>query len=101
MKSGDMTRKSGDTIPNSDEFGLIFFESPHQPVEIANIPMNVRYFFPELRGLKIVGITGRFEGITDDVRPQFLQPDRQPRPLEPGVAGNEDFLFFVKIFEHD
>ena len=52
-----------------DKFGLIFIESLHQPVEIEDISMNMRYFLPELRGLKIVGLAGRVKGIADDVRP--------------------------------
>ena len=71
-----------------DKFRLIFSESFDQPVEIADISMNMRYFLSEPRCLKIVGLTGGSKCVADDISPQFFQPDRQPRPLEAGVAGD-------------
>ena len=71
-----------------DKFRLMFLESFDQPIEIARISMNMRYFLLKFRCLKIVGLAGRIERIADDIRPQFLQPDRQPGTLETRVAGD-------------
>jgi len=72
-----------------NKFRLIFFESLGQPVEIADISMNMSYFLPEPRCLKVVGLARGRKGIADDVRPQFPMPDRQPRPFETHVAGDQ------------
>ena len=82
-----------------DKFRLIFVESSDQPVKIPNISINMRYFIPESRCFKIVRRTGGVKGITDDVRPQLLKPDRQPRPLETGVASDQRSPFFINVIE--
>jgi len=71
-----------------DKFRLMFLESLHEMIEITDIPMNMGDFILKPGGLEIVGLAGRSKGIADDIRPQFLQPDRQPGTFESGVAGD-------------
>jgi len=94
---GEADEGLGSEVKN--KFRLIFFESLDQPVEIADISMNMRYFLLKFRCFKIVGLAGGFEGIADDIRSQFLQPDRQPWPLKSGVAGDQNFCFFIGIIK--
>ena len=83
-----------------NKFRLIFFKSLRQQVEIADISIDIRDFIPEFRGREIVGFAGRIKGIADNIRPQFLQPDRQPGSFETCVTGDQNLFIFINIVKN-
>ena len=52
-----------------DKFRLIFLEGFDQPIVIADISMNMRYFLPQFSGVKIIGLARRIKGVANNIRP--------------------------------
>ena len=64
---------------------------------LGELPDVVAHPIREAAGGEVVRIGLRLEGITDDARPEFPEPDAQPGPLETGMAGDQDFYSFEDI----
>jgi hypothetical protein len=73
-----------------DDLGLGSPQCLGHPVRVSNVcPYVIDEEGTDIGSVEVVGLAERIEGVPGDVGPQLMEPKRQPRPLEAGVAGDQ------------